>query len=281
MRPVPGDEALAGRSRNNSFGSITTPLARQIQPQMTYFMADEKTMEENLDRAAQSSASRHLREHMKRSSANYGVESMETISSNIAHGSDEEAAVQARKRWKQGLMKKRVSDEDMLSAYSMSQKSSVGDSRNVSPSLGRRRPSHDAAPSQPATPYYLESPMLGSTPSFLRSRRASEVDFLTDESQAIISSGDEEVAKSPKTMEPDSSSQFVMPSIIMPTRRPFTEKGKSMGRLKIMVAGDSGKHFSTNTLTLEVEPMLTPCLQVLVKHPSSILSSNPLQILST
>ena len=237
MRPIPGDEALAGRSRNNSFGSITTPLARQTQPQMTYFMADEKTMEENLERAAQNPASRHLREHMKRSSANFGVESMDSISSNVQHDSDDERVDMARKRWKQGFMKKKVSEEDMLSAYSPSQKSSVGDdSRNVSPSVGRRRPSHEAMPSQPATPYFLESPMLGSTPSFLRSRRASEVDFLTDESQAVLSSGDDEVTSSPKAMEPDSGSQFVMPSITMPTRRPFTEKGKSMGRLKIMVA---------------------------------------------
>ena len=208
---------------------------------MTYFIADEKTMEENLSRAPETSASRHLREHMKLSAANFGVESMETISSTVQHDSEDEAD-QVRKRWKQGLMKKRISDEDMLSAYSPSHKSSVnGESRNVSPSVARRRPSQEAPTSHPVTPYYLDSPMLGSTPSFLRSRRPSEVDFLTDESQAILSSGDEEVVKPPTTVAPDSSSQFVMPSIAMPTRRPFTEKGKSMGRLKIMVAGDSGK----------------------------------------
>lgn len=240
MRPVPGDEARAGHSRNNSFDSITTPLARQLQPQMTYFMADEATMNANLDRAAQTSASRHLREHMKRSPANYGVESIGTIST-VQHDSDDEAHL-ARKRWKGGLVKKKVIDEDMSSAYSPSQKSSIGESRNVSPSLGRRRPSHDPAPSHPATPYHLESPMLGSTPSFLQSRRPSEVDFLTDESQAILSSGEEEAVKSPTSVVPDSSSQFVMPSISMPTRRPFTERGKNMGRLKIMVVGDSGMH---------------------------------------
>lgn len=256
MRPAPGDEALAGRSRNNSFGSITTPLARQAQPQMTYFIADEKTMEENLSRAPETSPSRHLREHMKRSSANYGVESMESISSTLQHDSEDEAD-QARRRWKQGLMKKKISDEDMLSAYSPSHKSSVnGESRNVSPSVTRRRQSHEAPTSHPVTPYYLDSPMLGSTPSFLRSRRPSEVDFLTDESQAVLSSGDEEVVKSPTTVAPDSSSQFVMPSIAMPTRRPFTEKGKSMGRLKIMVAGDSGNQPSLliATPTLISEP---------------------------
>jgi hypothetical protein len=34
--------------------------------------------------------------------------------------------------------------------------------------------------------------------------------------------------------------QLVMPSIKMPSRRPFTDEGKRMGRLKVLVAGDSG-----------------------------------------
>ncbi|RPB27713.1 HSP90-domain-containing protein [Terfezia boudieri ATCC MYA-4762] len=34
--------------------------------------------------------------------------------------------------------------------------------------------------------------------------------------------------------------QFIMPTIKMPSRRPFTTRGKSVGRVKILVAGDSG-----------------------------------------
>ncbi|KAF3937206.1 Septin-4 [Dactylella cylindrospora] len=36
------------------------------------------------------------------------------------------------------------------------------------------------------------------------------------------------------------STQFIMPTIKMPSRRPFTTRGKDVGRLKILVAGDSG-----------------------------------------
>ncbi|EPS43932.1 hypothetical protein H072_2052 [Dactylellina haptotyla CBS 200.50] len=36
------------------------------------------------------------------------------------------------------------------------------------------------------------------------------------------------------------STQFIMPTIRMPSRRPFTARGKELGRLKILVAGDSG-----------------------------------------
>lgn len=35
--------------------------------------------------------------------------------------------------------------------------------------------------------------------------------------------------------------QFIMPSLTVPRRRPFSEVGKSLGKLKIMVAGQSGK----------------------------------------
>jgi hypothetical protein len=38
-----------------------------------------------------------------------------------------------------------------------------------------------------------------------------------------------------------SASQLVMPSIKMPSRRPFTEKGRNIGRLKVLIAGDSGE----------------------------------------
>ncbi|KAF3083279.1 hypothetical protein TWF102_000508 [Orbilia oligospora] len=36
------------------------------------------------------------------------------------------------------------------------------------------------------------------------------------------------------------STQFIMPTIKMPSRRPFTSRGNDIGRLKILVAGDSG-----------------------------------------
>ena len=41
-------------------------------------------------------------------------------------------------------------------------------------------------------------------------------------------------------MDSGSAPQLIMPSIKMPSRRPFTDQGKSMGRLKVLIAGDSG-----------------------------------------
>lgn len=39
----------------------------------------------------------------------------------------------------------------------------------------------------------------------------------------------------------DAAPQLIMPSLAVPQRRPFSEAGKSVGKLKILVAGQSGK----------------------------------------
>ena len=57
-------------------------------------------------------------------------------------------------------------------------------------------------------------------------------------SEAVASSSEDEAEQGPSLQ--GSAPQLVMPSIKMPSRRPFTERGKAMGRLKILVAGDSG-----------------------------------------
>lgn len=56
-------------------------------------------------------------------------------------------------------------------------------------------------------------------------------------------SAGEEMEPQPSTSpeETNSNVQLVMPSIKMPSRRPFTEKGKRMGRLKVLLAGNSGR----------------------------------------
>lgn len=43
-----------------------------------------------------------------------------------------------------------------------------------------------------------------------------------------------------QTLPPSSIPQLIMPSISMPTRRPFTERGKRIPQLRIMIAGPSG-----------------------------------------
>ena len=82
---------------------------------------------------------------------------------------------------------------------------------------------------------------MPSTPrsSSLQSLKLSDEEPALDEvaSQAVASSGDEDDTV-PEEM--GSFPQLVMPSIQMPSRRPFTTKGKAMGKLKVLVAGDAG-----------------------------------------
>jgi hypothetical protein len=109
----------------------------------------------------------------------------------------------------------------------------------------RRRPSQTTH-SQPLTPLLIGSPAPGSSlPSSPKSTstksfRHSDEDSVADDggSQAVVSSGEEDSELLPQMR--DSAPQLIMPSIKMPSRRPFTERGKAMGRLKVLIAGDSG-----------------------------------------
>jgi hypothetical protein len=99
--------------------------------------------------------------------------------------------------------------------------------------------------SGPLTPSSLVSPLPGSSvpssPKSLSSRslrHSDEESYGENSSQAIASSGEEE-EDIPKDGE-HAAPQLIMPSISMPKRRPFTEKGKGLGRLRILLAGRAG-----------------------------------------
>lgn len=239
MRPL--DDAFACRSRSTSFTDNNPTPGQHQAPQMSYFLADEKTMEASLSQSSLGPV--QSRESLKRS--NYGIESIETTISSLNQDSDDQDAKvsKARNNWKKNLAKdmSQKDEEIITQSRSPSPGSSIAPSRELSPSEPRSRRSQHNILSQPLTPLSLESPAMGSVASSPSSRRNSETDFFTDDvgSQAIISSGEDEQEVQSEAID-SSSSQLVMPSIKMPSRRPFTEKGKIMGRLKIMVAGDSG-----------------------------------------
>ena len=119
------------------------------------------------------------------------------------------------------------------------------DDATVSPS--RLTPAGSSPHSLSASPRSLsldsQAPLssLPSTPKSIsnRSFRPHDEESTGDtESQAIASSEDDENKSS--IVAPESTPQLVMPSIKMPSRRPFTERGRAMGRFKMLIAGDSG-----------------------------------------
>ena len=71
-----------------------------------------------------------------------------------------------------------------------------------------------------------------------RSFRPSDEESMDEGSQAVASGSEDD--SQPSTALHESAPQLIMPSIKMPSRRPFTERGRNIGRLKILLAGDSG-----------------------------------------
>ena len=122
---------------------------------------------------------------------------------------------------------------------------SAANTTNSSPSRPIQEDPSPPSMSQSMTSLSLDSQFplssLPSTPKSTsnRSFRPSDEESMDEgASQAVVSSEDEEVEPTPEVQ--DSAPQLIMPSIKMPSRRPFTERGKAMGRLKMLFAGDSG-----------------------------------------
>ncbi|KAI8947328.1 hypothetical protein F4801DRAFT_561058 [Xylaria longipes] len=94
--------------------------------------------------------------------------------------------------------------------------------------------------SRPITPIMLGPSCISSAGSSSSSRRNSFASSLSDDAVGYDQESAGEPASAPSMLDSGSAPQLVMPSINMPSRRPFTETGKSLGRLKILLAGDSG-----------------------------------------
>jgi hypothetical protein len=137
--------------------------------------------------------------------------------------------------------------EENTSAASRDRMSAIKSSERSSPRPRSRAGSatDSAQPmSTPLTPLLIPSG-TASLPSSPLSLRKADEGSVTDEvqSQAIASSEEEEPDMSSALHDSslqESAPQLIMPSIKMPSRRPFTARGKTTGRFKIMVTGSNG-----------------------------------------
>ncbi|KAI0145406.1 hypothetical protein GGR57DRAFT_301857 [Xylariaceae sp. FL1272] len=182
MRPLPGDDTWSGRPR------------QRPNPQMSFFLADEASLDSHLDHRPIHPSPRH-RDHQKRSSTR-------DLSPH--------------------------SPLSRASAYSHSLASLPSPYSHIQPSISSR----------PVTPLMLDPSCDASAASTPSSRRNSVASSLSE----IAISLNDESPDDPVTPMLDSATapQLIMPSINMPSRRPYTETGKSLGRLKILVAGPAG-----------------------------------------
>lgn len=215
MRPLPGNDAFARPRSHDSDSPSTLPLAHGRQhpgPQMTYVLADESTVDVALE---------HASALLQRSGEPKKRPSHDAISSS---GSSDK-------------------DKDRSSPRNDDAASIV--SRPVSPlSIRACAPSSLSNESQPMTPTLLATPAPPSAASSVLSRSNSfSGSFLDSMTGSQVLSVDDDVDNSKyvdNMMGSGSAPQLIMPSIKMPSRRPFTDTGKAMGRLKVLIAGDSG-----------------------------------------
>lgn len=107
-------------------------------------------------------------------------------------------------------------------------------------------PPSDSELSRPLSPLNLSNPgdmpSLPSSPKSLSSHSVRPLDDMsfTDDQSQVLAPEESEAREVPLTGS-DNMPQLIMPSLRMPSRRPFTDRGKAMGRLKVVIAGASGK----------------------------------------
>ncbi|KAL1656912.1 hypothetical protein SLS61_000708 [Didymella pomorum] len=227
------------RSRKSSMDHAATP---SNNGPTTFFMRSEHDMEQSL------SASQSTQSIRRQRDSTYGVQSLaDTL--EAAFGAETTTAGK-----KATYKRNDAGSHTKHTARSGSHSSSVEfvkspESPVASPLRKLKRKLSSRTTSAPLTPLNVEAPSplpisaLPSTPTSvsLHSLKLSDEGSVIDEtgSQVITSSGEEEDDGETQQGASMSFPQLVMPSIQMPTRRPFTIKGKNMGKLKVLVAGQA------------------------------------------
>ncbi|KAI9850416.1 MAG: hypothetical protein M1838_005693 [Thelocarpon superellum] len=239
------------RGRGPGDDRITTADAAASQrsgPMTSYFLADEEAMEAA---AALSSESLNQSQRPLKDSS-YGVQSLgDTVLRETKEEARPSSEVDDGNQGNQSRRPKNPSPEHSsspLSAKPPAAGTEIPPPGTSQENVLSRQPSAKLSPMLTApvsAPRSLASPTPSSSrPSSPKSFSAksvhpSDAESSADEStsQAVGSSGDEDG----ETLEvSDSMPQLIMPSIKMPSRRPFTEKGRAMGRLKVLIAGQAG-----------------------------------------
>ena len=227
MRPVPD---LPPFSRKSSFDPPSPSLDPRSTAPATFFLSHSPHAS-GLDPDPIPEGPGDLKESM------YGVQSLgETLSrSELAASSCDQPGPPSSKS---------LQEDDMEESKNARRRSTLKPFGSVIRESSMRPSLTDAA-SRPLTPLHPDEPSsLPSSPKSISNQSLRPLDdiSITDEigSQTIESDEEDRPGASPR-LGPHAASQFIMPSIRMPSRRPFTERGKAMGRFKILLAGAPGK----------------------------------------
>lgn len=270
-----GNDSYVSASISGSGGlGVSTPSVEELHvpgaASMTYFLADEAT----LNTAVMTRSSESLA-----STGAFGVHSLSSNGSSSSNGTrrkgteghieSEYWVTTAAEGKAETPGDEHESEEELYEREEAHGDDGDGDDHDLQQVLltaaNQVASASISARGKARQPSASTSPSLG----LLKSPRSCD-DFSEAASQAVISGGEEEesvlespppsstASPAPRAREKSRMSstdtmvnppQFIMPTIKMPSRRPFTTRGKGVGRLKILVAGDSGNALTwTGTL---------------------------------
>ncbi|KAI1861358.1 uncharacterized protein JN550_010888 [Neoarthrinium moseri] len=257
MRPLPGDDAFGRRrpAESQEFHSVNPGAS-----QMSFFLADEATVDSLLDQPSVGPS--RIKDHRKYAESRHALPSRAVEADAYTYADADADTSRAR-----DASRPRGRQRDL--SYSPLSVASL-----PSPTPVPAASSGHAPLSRPMTPITLGTSVTGSVMSTPSSRRNSFSGFVSE--NAISSDDEGETPMRPTSdlmMDSGSAPQLVMPSIKMPSRRPFTETGKSLGRLKVLIAGKSGVG-----KTSLVKAMVQTCDHIvhvdpIIPHPDSRRSS--------
>jgi septin family protein len=271
MRPVVGSEPLPARSRKSSVHDLrgsgpgsSSAAAANADSQMTFFLADESTMENSIARSQEEQSKRTVED------SNYGIQSFQM--------EEEDTAIEDKEGGEDTIASKITPGDLNRRESNVTNRSQSSNTTLKTTFVSARQLPHKLSNptlSQPLTPVYPDSSApessLPSPLSFsLRSFKNSDSDSLLESSdgQNMLLSADGEYDS--ELASPDASDpQLIMPSIMMPSRRPFTDRGKAMGKIKVLIAGDSGVG-----KTSVIKAIVQTCEDIVHVDPPTLLGSS-------
>lgn len=200
---------------------------------MTYFLADEATVNASVVGSASASGTFGVR---SLNSALEDAESARQRKGSFVSTMSTEFSQQSRDDSEDEDEEDGEDEERDDDGRALDNRSVASFQSSIHPNSGRTPPE---LLSQPLTPILGPTPDPQGTP--LRSPSGNS--YRSEEEVMSEPVEKKDFGKSPESLpSPDVSiaPQLIMPEITIPSRRPFTSRGKNIGRLKVLVAGDSG-----------------------------------------
>lgn len=231
MRPLPGDDAPRGRSSRALDGEISFGLPQA--PPMTFFLADESNAVASSPQPSPTSFHRPKDVSIPSSAPRKTPASSDHPPVPRHHSPGSRDSSTSRP----ALASKSTTSHPFRHGEGTM---SVPATPPMRPSAVHPHPLISPGPSGPASAMSSVSSRRGSFTGSLLDDMGSHAPSLYGGAGNTGTSiaGEDDLPAS--MLDSGGAPQLIMPSLKLPSRRPFTDEGKSMGRLKVLIAGDSG-----------------------------------------